>query len=164
LAQGDLNGSESYLRHAVDVREKSLGPMHPDLARSLNALALTVAALGRTPEALETTLRAGRIGAEHLRMSVRTLSERQALAYEGIRASGLDLALTLAVDRPSTPSVRSEVFDTVIRSRALVFDELAARHRVAYGSGDPEVTQLSGQLMSARTRLATLVFRGVGDT
>jgi CHAT domain-containing protein/tetratricopeptide (TPR) repeat protein len=162
--EGDLAGSESYLRRAVDVREKSLGLMHPDLARSLNNLALTVAAQGRTMEALETTLRAERIGAEHLRISVRTLSERQALAYEGIRTSGLDLALTLAAGRATTPSAHSEVFDAVIRSRALVFDELAARHRSAYGSGDPEVTQLANQLLSARMRLATLVVRGVGDT
>jgi CHAT domain-containing protein/tetratricopeptide (TPR) repeat protein len=160
--RGDLAGSESYLRRAVDIREKSLGPAHPDLARSLNALALTMAAMGRKPEALETAVRAERIGAEHLRVSVRTLSERQALAYENIRASGLDLALTLAADR-ATSSARSEVFDAVIRSRALVFDELAARHRSAYGSWDPEVRQLSNLLLSARTRLATLVFRGAGD-
>jgi CHAT domain-containing protein/tetratricopeptide (TPR) repeat protein len=160
--QGDLAGSESYLRQAVDIREKSLGPMHPDLARSLNDLALTGAALGRTPDALEMALRAERIGAEHLRISVRTLSERQALAYETIRASGLDLALTLA-ERANTPSARGVVFDAMIRSRALVFDELAARHRSTHGSGDAEVTQLASQLSSARARLATLVFRGAGD-
>ncbi len=162
-AQGDLAGSESYLRRAVDIREQSLGPGHPDLARSLNNLALAVAALGRTPEALEIALQAERIGAEHLRVSVRTLSERQALAYESVRASGLDLALTLAGERETQLSARGEVFDAVIRSRALVFDELAARHRSVYKSGDPEVTQLADQLLSARTRLATLVFRGVGD-
>jgi CHAT domain-containing protein/tetratricopeptide (TPR) repeat protein len=162
--QGDLTGSESYLRRAVDIREKSLGPMHPDLARSLNSLALTVAALGRTPGALEAALRAESIGAEHVRLSARTLSERQALAYEGIRASGLDGALTLTADRKTTPAARSQVFDAVIHSRALVFDELAARHRSAYRSGDREVAQLADQLSSARTRLATLVFRGVGDT
>jgi len=161
--QGDLASAESYLRQAVDIREKSLGPMHPDLARSLNSLGLTDADLGRKPEALRTALRAERIGAEHLRISVRTLSERQALAYEGVRASGLDLALTLAADPANTPSARSEVFDAVIRSRALVFDELAARHRSAYGGADPEVMQLADQLLSACTRLATLVFRGVGD-
>ena len=160
--QGDLTSSENYFRQAVDVREKSLGALHPDLARSLNALALTVAALGRTPEALEMALRAERIGAEHLRISVRTLSERQALAYEGIRASGLDVALSLTAGA-KTPAARSEVLDAVIHSRALVFDELAARHRSAYGSGDPEVTQLANQLSSARTQLATLVFRGAGD-
>ena len=115
--------------------------MHPELARSLNNLALTIAAEGRMTEALADALRAERIGAEHLRISVRTLSERQALEYEAIRASGLDLALTLAADRENTPSARSQVFDAVIQSRALVFDELAARHRSAYGSGDPEVTR-----------------------
>lgn len=51
----------------------------------------------------------------------------------------------------------------MIRSRALVFDELAARQRSAYGSGDPAVRQFADQLSSARARLATLVFRGAGD-
>jgi tetratricopeptide (TPR) repeat protein len=162
--QGDLASSEKYLRNAVTIRENSLGPTHPDLAHSLSALGLTLAARGKEPEALETTLRAEKIGADQLRISVRTLSERQALAYERVRPSGLDLALTLATDRASTPATREEVFDAVIRSRALVFDEFAARHRSASGSGDPEITQLSSQLSSARTRLATLVFRGVGDT
>jgi tetratricopeptide (TPR) repeat protein len=162
--QGDLLSAVGYLRHVVDIREKSLGPMHPDLGRSLNDLALADAALGKTQEAFTAAMRAERIGADHLRVSVRTLSERRALAYEGIRASGLDLALTLAADPANTPSARSEAFDAVIRSRALVFDELAARHRSAYGSRNPEITQLADQLFSARTRLATLVFRGVGDT
>jgi len=160
--QGDLAGSENYLRQAVDIRGKSLGPMHPDLARSLNNLALTVAALGRAPEAVEMALRAERIGADHLRVSARTLSERQALAYEGIRASGLDVALTLT-GSANAPAARSEVFDAVIHSRALVFDELAARHRSAYGSGNPEVKQFADQLSSARAQLATLVFRGAED-
>ncbi len=161
--QGDLASSESYLLQAVEIREKSLGATHPDLARSLNDLALTLAASGRRPQALEMALRAEKIGAEHLRVSVRTLSERQALAYEGVRASGLDLALTLAADRANSPLDHRQVFDAVIHSRALVFDELAARHRSAYGSGDPEVTQLANQLSSVRAQLATLVFRGVGD-
>ena len=160
--QGDLAGSENYLRQAVDIREKSLGPMHPEVARSLNDLARTEATLGRTPDALEMALRAEEIGAEHLRMSVRTLSERQALAYEGVRASGLDVALSLTAGA-NTPTARGEVFDALIHSRALVFDELASRHRSAYGSGDPEVAQMADELSSARAQLATLVFRGTGD-
>ncbi len=162
--QGDFAGSENYLRRAVDVREKSLGLTHPDLARSLNALALAVGAQGKTTEALESALRAEKIGTDHMRVSVRTLSERQALAYENIRASGLDLALTLASDRTTPPAARAQVLDAVIGSRALVFDELASRHRSSYGSGDSHVSQLADQLLSARTRLATLVFRGAGDT
>ena len=160
--RGDLTEARSDLRQAVDIREKSLGPLHPNLARSLSSLAITLAALGRAPDALEMALHAEKIGAEDLRMSVRTLSERQALAYEGVRASGLDVALSLTVGA-TAPAARSEVFDAVIRSRALVFDELAARHRSAYGSGNPEVMQLANQLSSARAQLATLVFRGAED-
>lgn len=162
--RGDLAEGESYLLRAVEIREKSLGPTHPDVGRSLNDLALTMAAQGRRSDALEAALRAERISADHLRVSVRTLSERRALAYEGIRASGLDLALTLAGGWGSTPSARRQVLDAVIRSRALVFDELAARHRTVHESEEPEVKQLADQLFSARARLATLVFRGAGDS
>jgi CHAT domain-containing protein/tetratricopeptide (TPR) repeat protein len=160
--RGDLTEARSDLRQAVDIREKSLGPLHPNLARSLSSLAITLAALGRTPDALEMALHAERIGAEDLRMSVRTLSERQALAYEGVRASGLDVALSLTAGA-KTPAARREVLDAVIHSRALVFDELAARHRSAQKSGDPEVAQMADELSSARAQLATLVFRGAGD-
>jgi len=161
--QGDLVSSESYFSAAAKAREESLGPSHPDLARTLNGLALTLAAQEKIPEALAYCLRAETIGTEHLRLSAQTLSERQALSYESIRASGLDIALTLAADQRGTPSARGDVFDALIRSRALVFDELATRHRSAYGSGDPEVIQIANQLASARAQLATLVFRGAGD-
>jgi len=161
--QGDLNGAAGYLKTAADMREKGLGSMHPDFARSLRDLALTDAALGKTSEALDASLRAERIGTEHLRISVRALSERQALAYEAVRASGLDVALSLLEDPNNAASARSEVFDTLIHSRALVLDELAARHRSAYGSGDTDVARIAGQLASARAQLATVVLRGVGD-
>ena len=161
--RGDLLNSEKYLRQALDLREKHLGPAHPDLAISLNDLALTLAAQGKTDEALTGTLRGETIGADHLRVSVRTLSERQALAYEAVRATGLDLALTMAGDRTIKTSGRGQVFDAVIRSRALVFDELAARHRSAYEGADPQIKQLADDLFSARARLATLVFRGAED-
>ena len=161
--QGDLVASESFLRRAIAAQEKSLGPQHPDLARSLNDLARTLAAQGNKAEALADALRAETIGAAHLRLSVRTLSERQALAYERVRASGLDLALSLALAPASTPSDRSQVFDAVIQSRALVFDELASRRHTVYSSSNHDVAQTARQLYSARARLATLTVRGPGS-
>jgi tetratricopeptide (TPR) repeat protein len=161
--QGDLIASESYLRRAISVQEKSLGPQHPDLARSLNDLARTLAAQGNKANALADALRAEKIGAAHLRLTVRTLSERQALAYERVRASGLDLALSLALEPPSTTSDRSQVFDAVIQSRALVFDELAYRRHTVYSSSNHDVAQSAEQLFSARARLATLTVRGPGS-
>lgn len=162
--QADLKEAENYFRQVVDMREKNLGSTHPDFARSLRNLALAEAALNQKADALDAALRAERIGAEHLRMSIRSLSERQALAYEGVRASGLDVALSLMTGGTTLPSARRQVFDAVVRSRALVLDELATRHRSTYGSNDPEVSRIADELASLRTQLATLVFRGPGNT
>ncbi|PWT80327.1 MAG: hypothetical protein C5B44_05450 [Acidobacteria bacterium] len=161
--QGNLKDAEEYFQEATGMREKGLGSMHPELARSLKDLALADASLGKTSEALDVSLRAEKIGAEHLRVSIQSLPERQALAYEAVRASGLDVALSVVAETLSAPSARAQVFDAVVRSRALVLDELATRHRSAYGSGDPEVTRIADQLASARSQLATLVFRGAGE-
>ena len=158
--QGDLVAAEGYQRRAVEVRETTLGPTHPDLARSLHDLALTLASSGRTPEALVLGMRAEQIGREHLRLSARTLSERQALAYASTRVSSLGLLLTLAADHPGEHSLTREVFDSLIHSRALVIDEMAARQRTIYGSQDLVVKRLNSQLVSARARLSTLVVRG----
>lgn len=162
--QGNLPGAHEYFVDSFKIREASLGSMHPLLAGSLNDLALVLAAEGKNNQALADALRAESIGAEHLRISARSLPERQALAYEESRASGLDVAITLAEHPSADSSVRNQVFDAVIRSRALVFDELANRHRSAYGSADPKVRELAEQLSSSRARLATLVIRGPGDS
>jgi CHAT domain-containing protein/Tfp pilus assembly protein PilF len=162
--QGDLLAAEKYQRRAVELRETTLGPAHPDLGSSLNDLALTVASSGRTAEALVLATRAEQIGREHLRLSARSLPERQALLYASTRVSSLGLLLTLAVEHPGEPSVTREVFDSLIRSRALVFDEMAARHRTVHGSEDAEVKRLNQQLVSARVQLSALIVRGIGDS
>jgi len=55
------------------------------------------------------------------------------------------------------------VFDAVIKSRALVLDEMAARRRVRTEAAHPELAPLWAKLTSARQRLANLVVRGPGD-
>jgi CHAT domain-containing protein/tetratricopeptide (TPR) repeat protein len=161
--QGDLVSAEKYQRRAIELRERTLGPTHPDLARSLHDLALTLAVSGKSSEALVLASRAEQIGREHLRLSIQALSERQALAYASARVSSLPLLLTLAADNPKGNAFVQEAFDSLILSRALVFDEMAARHRTIHYSEDPEVKRLNSQLVSARARLSTLVIRGIGD-
>jgi eukaryotic-like serine/threonine-protein kinase len=47
-----LDDAEAALRRAVDLGERSLGPGHPDLAASLNSLAVVHIEQGRTEDAL----------------------------------------------------------------------------------------------------------------
>ncbi|GAB6036983.1 hypothetical protein JCM15519_15420 [Fundidesulfovibrio butyratiphilus] len=44
--QGDFPGAEQFHRRALEIREKALGPDHPDVAISLNNLATLVYAQG----------------------------------------------------------------------------------------------------------------------
>jgi len=82
-------------RNTLAIKERWLGPEHPELARNLTNLAQILAESGNQVSALKAALQAESIGREHLRISARALSEQQALAYAAVRASGLDLALTL---------------------------------------------------------------------
>jgi CHAT domain-containing protein len=55
---------------------------------------------------------------------------------------------------------RQEVWDALIRSRAIVLDEMASRHRTAIGADDPALLALIQEVASARSRLANLTLRG----
>jgi hypothetical protein len=132
-----------------------LGQSHPEIAQARAAKASLLAMSGQRDEALIEAMRAEETGREHLRLMLRSLPVRQALEYAAARPRGLDLALSLVVDRQS----RSTVFDSLIRGRALVLDEEAVRVR-AIANEPPKLASLRAKLTSARQRLANLMIRG----
>ena len=97
-------------------------------------------------------------GRDHLRLMLRSLPERQALNYAAARPRGLDLILSLS---GSLPEAVPFALDGLIRSRALVLDEIAARQ--SGGRVASEGTDLRGALSSAQQRLANLMVRGPGQ-
>jgi CHAT domain-containing protein len=76
-----------------------------------------------------------------------------------VRPTGLDTALSLAA-RGLDPDSRRKVWDALIRSRALVLEEMAARRHLASQSGDPALARLTADLAAASRRLANLTTRG----
>ncbi len=92
--------------------------------------------------------------------TTRSLSEQHALDYATARVRGLDLALSLAAGGIE-PDARRAVLDAVIRSRAVVLDQIAARHRTVSRTEDPEVARLAAELAKARSHLANLTVRGL---
>ncbi len=157
-AQGDTAGARNHHERALAIREKALGPHHPLVAQSLVAIGGLDLATGDTAAALRAALRAEEIAREHVRLTARTLPERAALRYAAARARGLDLALSLAASGLHPDETRS-VWDALIRSRALVFDEMARRQRSVGESEDSTIARLAERLAGARTRLANLVVR-----
>ncbi len=150
--------ARKILEQALALRETNLGPNHPRTAAARERIAAIDFALGRDPAALAGALEAERDGRDQLRFTVRYLPERQGLIYADARPKGLDLALSLvALDRTRE---RSRVLDSVIRSRSVILDELAARSHVASAPG-ADLGSLNASLAAARQRYANLMLRSL---
>jgi CHAT domain-containing protein/Tfp pilus assembly protein PilF len=159
VAQGDLGAARQSYERALAIRARVLGISHPEYAETQEGLAIALAGMGDSTEAIEAALQSEETGRQHLRTTLRSLPERQSLTYAAARPRGLDLAMSLAAT--DVPAI-TRVFDALVRSRALVLDEMAARQRLrTEASGD--LAPLWTVLTSARQRLANLVVRGPSD-
>ncbi|MBN2371961.1 MAG: CHAT domain-containing protein [Vicinamibacteria bacterium] len=153
------------LERALSIFERAFGPVSPFVAETRAALAVNLAARGDDASAVQAALDAEEVAREHARATVRTLGERQATLYAAARASGLDLAVALLVEHPqATAERRRDVMDALVRSRALVLDEMAARQRAAVITGDPEIERLARDVSRARERLARFIVRGMDES
>ncbi len=161
LDRGEPERAKPLIERALAIREETFGPDYPLVAASLAKLAAAYGDLGDGAGALRLALRAEEVGRESLRLTARSLPERQALAYAAMRASGLSAALALAAGplRGDAESCGCG-WDALIRSRALALDEMATRHRAARAGTDPALAQLSTAHARAQQRLANLAVRG----
>ena len=128
---------------------------HADFSRSL-------AAGGSLTRAIDEGLLAERMGRESFVLQARTLPERQALAYERIRSHGLGTALSVLARHPEMAS--AEIYQEVVRSRALVADEMARRQKNLNANNDPEIAHLLADLNQARADLLGLEKTAQGKT
>ena len=155
--RGDAAAARDFYGRALTIRAKVFGLSHPLYAEAQSGLALALAAVGDRNAALQTASSVEAIGRDHLRLMLRSLPEREALNYAAIRPRGLDLILSLA---DALPDAAPLSLDGVIRSRALVLDEIAARNAAVRGAS--EGTGPRATLTAAQQRLANLMVRGPG--
>lgn len=164
LDQGDLVNAARRIERALDIRRQVLGEDHPAVAESRAALAIVFAESGRTAEAFDAALEAERVAREHLQITSQALSERSAATYAQSRVSGVGIALSLiAADTAATPDMTRRAWDALVRSRATILEEVAARQRLVARADDPELAKLAAALTAARERLAALLARSAAD-
>jgi len=157
--RGDDAAARDYYKRATSIRGRVFGESHPAYAESQAGLALALANLGDRRSALSDAVMAETTGRAHLRTMLQSLPERLSLGYAAVRPRALNLILSLTA---SNPDAIDSAVDSVIRSRALVLDEMAARQRsqlTAFESADPLRTAFS----SAQQRVANLIVRGPGQ-
>jgi CHAT domain-containing protein/tetratricopeptide (TPR) repeat protein len=158
---GDHAAAVEAWERVLTILEKTRGPEHPHVGVVRQHLAESLGAMGDVAGALQMALEAERIGRDHLRLIGRTLPEREALMYAAERPVGSDVALTLlARSGGSPPASSATVWDAIVRSRAVVLDEMASRHRTFGAAGDPDLQRLIQDHASKREQLARLMVRG----
>ncbi len=148
--RGEFDLSWKYFEETLGGRRQA----GFDAAHSQSNYAISLAAGGKLGPAIEHGLLGAKLGRENFILSARTLPERQALAFDRKRARGLDVALSVVARHPEL--VSAEVFQEVVRSRALVADEMARRQKNLNRASDPEVARLLRELDQARSGLLAL--------
>ena len=159
-SSGEFDAAVPYYERAGRIYNALFGPLSTDVAANKSQRAVNLALAGKTAQATELAADAGEISRAYYLIAIRTMPEREALLHRsaqtsGRTTSGLNTLLSLAAaGAPGGPALNA-----LIRWRALVFDEIAARHRAA-ANGGPEVTRLAAGLASASEELAHLVVGG----
>ncbi|MGD0941736.1 MAG: CHAT domain-containing tetratricopeptide repeat protein [Terracidiphilus sp.] len=134
--------------------EIALGSKNNTSISLANAHALYASSLasgGNLTRAIQEGLMSAEMGRERFVLQARTLPERQALAYDDQRPLGLDIALSVLARHPEMPPV--DIYQEMVRSRALVADEMARRQKNLNASNDPEVARLLKEMDRARADL-----------
>ena len=160
--EGRFSDAVRLMERAVAINRNAYGRLHPQVAENEAHLAQLLAEKGDTQSSFEHAMEADRIAREHLSISVPTLPEREATLFALKRVEALGYAIGAAVELKG--DTVAPVYDSLIRARALVFDELALRHRVQGSSSEDSelITRLGEELRGARERLARLAISKAG--
>jgi CHAT domain-containing protein/tetratricopeptide (TPR) repeat protein len=161
-ASGAARDVAHLYRRSLAILEAALGPDHPHVAVPLADLAALEFARSRDAEALDLASRAESIARRNFVATTRGLSEAEALRFGRARTSALGAALSIvAAPAGGTPpaAAAERALDLLIRSRALVLDEIGQRQRLG-SDADPALTIARDEVRDARAALARLLVRG----
>lgn len=137
-------------------------PFGFEVSQTRSTYARSLASGGNLVPAIQQGLIAARLGRDNFVLGARSLPERQALAYDALRARGLDLVISVLAKHPEM--ISAPVYQEVIRSRALVADEMARRQKNMNRNNDPELARLLQELDAARSTLLALEQDGKNKT
>jgi CHAT domain-containing protein len=144
---------------AHDMYVRRFGPAHSRTAEIDYRYAETLHFLARDRESLEWALQAHRVKREYIRLAIRLMPERQALALSGQGMPSLGAAITIALAHPEFST--SDVYQEVVRSRALVAEEMAMRAASLNRERDPAIKDLEKALDADRRAVMNL--QGAGN-
>ena len=158
--KGEYAEAESLYRRTIAIFEKALGPQHPYLANSLNDLAVLYAAKGDGAQAIELQSHANEIAEYNLTLNLGAGSERQKLAYLAFSARQTDFTFWLHSQiAPDDPQALKLAFTTLLRQKGRALDAMTDTIATLRRHAMPQDQKLFDQLIEARSKLASLIFK-----
>ncbi len=155
---GSFVGARQQLEQALAIKEKAWGAEHDSVALELWMLAEFLRSeLDDNEAALPLALRALAIQRRTLRRTARDLPENEILGYARLSPQSLvvDILLRIASRRSASAAELRAVWDAIIRTRAIVLDEMAGRHHRVRAT-DPETVLLAAAFTAATSRYASV--------
>jgi len=140
---------------------KRWGPDHSRTADVKNMYAQVLEVSGRHQEALDMALESHRIKREYVRLAIRLMPERQALALADTHSPSFNTLVSIGVNNPDLGE--AAVYQEVVRSRALVAEEMAQRAAGLNRAHDPAVASLEEDLEKQRKTVMELQGAATGS-
>jgi CHAT domain-containing protein len=144
MCLGHTTEALQYYARARDLFARRFGPQHTQTALVDIGYGYALGFMGRYKESVELELGAHRLQRERIRMAIRLMPEQQALAMANTGNMSFNTAVSLATRHPEVAA--TEVYQEVVRSRALVAEEMAQRQAVLNRKLDPAMDALEQEL------------------
>ncbi|MBI3813583.1 MAG: CHAT domain-containing protein, partial [Nitrospinae bacterium] len=154
---GRYSDAEPLYMRSLGIYEKALGKEHPDVAASLNNLALLYASIDKHIESHNYFKRGVSIG-DLLRENVfLLLNERQKIAYMNQNEGSIHAFMTHTVKyMQSSSEAISDTFNSWLRWKGAVLEAQTRYMDAAMQSKDPEIRKKFDELLNIRRELAKM--------
>jgi CHAT domain-containing protein len=154
MVLGHIEDSEKTYEKVMGMYLRRWGPDHSRTATVKGVYAQVLETAGRHQEALDMALDSHRIRREYVRLAIRLMPERQALALADTHNRSFYTLLSIGVNNKDIGS--ATVYQEVVRTRALVAEEMAQRAAGLNRANDPAVASLEDELEKRRRKVMEL--------
>jgi MYXO-CTERM domain-containing protein len=152
---GNYESAERAYTRALAINEQSLGQEHPDVAADLLNLAGVKIAQGKKADAAALLERAGNLRDKYLTTMLVSGSESERRAVYASLFTESQFAFSLHFENALDDAAFGRLgYQTLLRRKGRLVEELAADVALARSSADPAVAATLGKLSRARSALA----------
>jgi CHAT domain-containing protein len=158
VLQRDYDTADAQFARVLEIRRTVLGPWHPSVASTLEAVMILNWVRGRPNDAARSEREANEIFDRHLTNVLAVGSERQKLLFVETLRENTDITMTLR-SKLAEPTLAELAATTVLRRKGRVLDAMVDTMAAASRTASDADRALLTRLSAARTEIGTLALQ-----